>query len=166
MLVVVATIGTPETRRKLAPYGLLKPGMLWLALFYLAPLFTLLRLSLSTLPSRFAVEAEFDWNLDNYVTAFTDFGPQFQRAFIYAGTATILTIVIGYPLAYVIAFRGRQVPHADARPGRHPVLHVVPDPHDRLAQHPVRRRGCHRVHRCRSGSRGSSKPPTSWTTDA
>ncbi len=106
MLVVVATIGTPETRRKLAPYGLLKPGMLWLALFYLAPLFTLLRLSLSTLPSRFAVEAEFDWNLDNYVTAFTDFGPQFQRAFIYAGTATILTIAIGYPLAYVIAFRG------------------------------------------------------------
>ena len=106
MLVVVATTGTPETRRKIAPYGLLKPGMLWLALFYLAPLFTLLRLSLSTLPSRFAVEAEFDWNFDNYVTAFTDFAPQFQRAFIYAGTATILTILIGYPLAYVIAFRG------------------------------------------------------------
>jgi spermidine/putrescine transport system permease protein len=80
--------------------------MLWLALFYLAPLFTLLRLSLSTLPSRFAVEAEFDWNFDNYVTAFTDFGPQFQRAFVYAGIATVLTIVIGYPLAYVIAFRG------------------------------------------------------------
>ena len=88
MLIVVATIGTPEARRKLAPYGLLKPGMLWLALFYLAPLFTLLRLSLSTLPSRFAVEAEFDWNFDNYVTAFTDFGPQFQRAFVYAGIAT------------------------------------------------------------------------------
>jgi spermidine/putrescine transport system permease protein len=106
MLIVVAVTGTPETRRKIAPYGLLKPGMLWLALFYLAPLFTLLRLSLSTLPSRFAVEAEFDWNFDNYVTAFTDFGPQFQRAFIYAGIATVLTIAIGYPLAYVIAFRG------------------------------------------------------------
>jgi spermidine/putrescine transport system permease protein len=105
-LVVVAVTGTPETRRKIAPYGLLKPGMLWLALFYLAPLFTLLRLSLSTLPSRFAVEAEFDWNFDNYIDAFTDFGPQFQRAFLYAGTATVLTIVIGYPLAYVIAFRG------------------------------------------------------------
>ena len=105
-LVVVATLGTPDTRRKIAPYGLLKPGMLWLALFYLAPLFTLLRLSLSTLPSRFAVEAEFDWNFENYVTAFTDFGPQFQRAFVYAGIATILTIAIGYPLAYVIAFRG------------------------------------------------------------
>ena len=106
MLVFVAVAGTPETRRKLAPYGLLKPGMLWLALFYLAPLFTLLRLSLSTLPSRFAVDAEFDWNFDNYIDAFTDFGPQFQRAFVYAGIATLLTIAIGYPLAYVIAFRG------------------------------------------------------------
>jgi hypothetical protein len=27
-LVVVAITGTPQTRRKLAPYGLLKPGML------------------------------------------------------------------------------------------------------------------------------------------
>jgi spermidine/putrescine transport system permease protein len=106
MLVLVAITGTPEARRKIAPYGLLKPGMLWLALFYLAPLFTLLRLSLSTLPSRFAVEAEFDWNFGNYTDAFTDFGPQFQRAFLYAGIATVLTIAIGYPLAYVIAFRG------------------------------------------------------------
>jgi spermidine/putrescine transport system permease protein len=105
-LVLVAITGSPEARRKIAPYGLLKPGMLWLALFYLAPLFTLLRLSLSTLPSRFAVEAEFDWNFGNYVEAFTDFGPQFQRAFLYAGIATVLTITIGYPLAYVIAFRG------------------------------------------------------------
>jgi len=105
-LVVVAVIGGPDARQRLAPYGLLKPGMLWLALFYLAPLVTLLRQSLSTLPSRFAVEAEFDWNFGNYTDAFTDFGPQFQRAFLYAGTATILTILIGYPLAYVIAFRG------------------------------------------------------------
>ncbi len=106
MLILVAITGTPETRRKLAPYGLLKPGMLWLALFYLAPLFTLLRLSLSTLPNRFAVEAEFGPTLDNYITAFTDFRPQFERAFMYSATATILTILIGYPLAYVIAFRG------------------------------------------------------------
>jgi spermidine/putrescine transport system permease protein len=105
-VVMVALTGSPDTKRKLAPYGLLKPGMLWLALFYLAPLVTLLRLSLSSLPNRFAVEAEFDFNFGNYTRAFTDFGPQFSRAFIYAGTATVLTILIGYPLAYVIAFRG------------------------------------------------------------
>jgi spermidine/putrescine transport system permease protein len=105
-LIVVAVAGGTEARRKLAPYGLLKPGVLWLALFYLAPLVTLLRNSLSTLPSRFAVKAEFDWNFGNYADAFGDFGAQFQRAFIYAGAATLLTIVIGYPLAYVVAFRG------------------------------------------------------------
>jgi spermidine/putrescine transport system permease protein len=104
--VVIAITGGPETRRKLAPYGLLKPGMFWLALFYLAPLFTLLRQSLSSLPSRFAVEAEFDWNFGNYADAFSDFGDQFKRGFQYAGTATVLCILIGYPLAYVIAFRG------------------------------------------------------------
>lgn len=106
LVVWTAIAGSPEAKRKIAPYGLLKPGMLWLALFYLAPLITLLRLSLSTLPSRFAVEADFDWNIGNYTTAFTDFAPQFGRAFLYAGTATILTIAIGFPLAYVIAFRG------------------------------------------------------------
>ncbi len=105
-LVFAAAAGGPETRRRLAPYGLLKPGMLWLALFYLAPLFTLLRASLSTLPSRFAVEAEFDWNFGNYADAFSDFGAQFGRGFAYAGIATLLCVVIGYPLAYVIAFRG------------------------------------------------------------
>ncbi len=105
-LIVTAVMGGPEARRRIAPYGLLKPGALWLALFYLAPLMTLLRLSLSTLPSRFAVDAQFDWNFGNYLDAFTDFGAQFQRAFLYAGIATVLTILIGYPLAYVIAFRG------------------------------------------------------------
>ena len=104
--VVVAITGGPEARRRLAPYGLLAAGVFWLALFYLAPLFTLLRTSLSTLPSRFAVEAEFDWNFGNYADALTDFGAQFQRSFVYAAAATLLCLIIGYPLAYVIAFRG------------------------------------------------------------
>jgi spermidine/putrescine transport system permease protein len=104
--VVVAIAGGHEARKRLAPYGLLQPGILWLALFFLAPLFTLLRTSLSTLPSRFAVEAEFDWNFGNYQEAVTEFSAQFQRGFGYAAIATVLCIVIGYPLAYVIAFRG------------------------------------------------------------
>ena len=104
--IVVAITGGPEARRRLAPYGLLQPGIFWLALFYLAPLFTLLRTSLSTLPSRFAVEAEFDWAWSNYADALTDFGVQFQHSFVYSGAATVLCLAIGYPMAYVIAFRG------------------------------------------------------------
>lgn len=104
--IVIAVLGGTELRRTLAPYGLLKPGAMWLALFYLAPVWSLLRNSLSSKRSRFDVQPQFSWEFSNYVTAFTDFGPQFGRAFMYAGIATLITIAIGYPLAYVIAFRG------------------------------------------------------------
>ena len=102
----LAVTGGPEARRLLAPYGLLKPGMLWLALFFLAPVWSLLRISLSTKESRFSVQYNFSWAFQNYTTAFRDFGKQFEHAFVYAAIATVLTILIGYPLAYVIAFRG------------------------------------------------------------
>ena len=105
-VLVLALRGGPEARRLLAPYGLLKPGMLWLALFFLAPGWSLLRISLSTKPSRFSVDYNFTWALENYSNAFKDFGKQFQHAFVYAAIATVLTVLIGYPLAYVIAFRG------------------------------------------------------------
>ena len=105
-VLVLAARGGPEARRLLAPYGLLKPGMLWLALFFLAPVWSLLRISLSTKESRFSVQYNFSWAFQNYSTAFRDFGKQFEHAFVYAAIATVLTILIGYPLAYVIAFRG------------------------------------------------------------
>lgn len=105
-VLVLAARGGPEARRLLAPYGLLKPGMLWLALFFLAPVWSLIRISLSTKESRFSVNYDFNWAFENYSKAFSDFGAQFQRAFLYAAIATVLTIAIGYPLAYVIAFRG------------------------------------------------------------
>ncbi len=105
-LVILAFLGGQETRRALAPYGLLQPGTLFLALFYLAPLWALFVSSLSSRESRFDINTTFDWNFENYADAFTDFGPQFQRAFLYGGIATILTIIIGYPLAYVVAFYG------------------------------------------------------------
>ncbi|MEY3805752.1 MAG: hypothetical protein RIR69_564 [Actinomycetota bacterium] len=112
MLVSVVTIiwtafmGGLDTRRALAPYGLLKPGVLWLALFFLAPLWSMLQMSLSTKESRFDFFPTFSWEWSNYTTAFGDFGAQFMRSFLYAGIATLLTLLIGYPLAYVIAFRG------------------------------------------------------------
>lgn len=105
-IVWVAIMGGLEARRLLAPYGLLKPGILWLCLFFLAPLWSMLTMSLSTKKSRFDFLPSFDWAWKNYKTAFTDFGPQFSRSFTYAAVATILTILIGYPLAYAIAFRG------------------------------------------------------------
>jgi len=105
-IVWTAFVGGLETRRALAPYGLLKPGIIWLCLFFLAPLWSMLEMSLSAKKSRFDFFPSFSWHWGNYATALTDFGPQFGRSFFYAATATVLTLLIGYPLAYVIAFRG------------------------------------------------------------
>jgi spermidine/putrescine transport system permease protein len=94
--------------RKHAPVAawlLLAPGLLWLIWFFFVPLYTLGRMSLSSSPSRFA-EPVFNWHWDNFDTAFTSFGGQFVHSFVYAAAATLLALVIAYPLAYVIAFRG------------------------------------------------------------
>lgn len=99
--------GDRSTRRAgFVPYALLSPGMLWLLLFFLVPLVTLARTSLSVKESRFAVDAEFSWHVANFTDALRDYSDQFVRSFAYAGSATLLCIAIGYPMAYVIAFRG------------------------------------------------------------
>jgi spermidine/putrescine transport system permease protein len=93
-------------RARFAPYGLLSPGVIWLILFFLVPLWTLVRTSLSVKESRFDLDPEFAWEWSNYTDSISEFSEQFLRSFLYAGIATALCIVIGYPLAYVIAFRG------------------------------------------------------------
>jgi spermidine/putrescine transport system permease protein len=87
------------------PYALLSPGVLWLLLFFLVPLWALLRMSLSTQQSRFDFDPGFSWDWSNYTDALSTFSSQFGRSFWYAGVATVLCILIAYPLAYVIAFR-------------------------------------------------------------
>ena len=113
---------------------------MWLAIFYLAPLWTLLKISLSSKETRFAVFPTFSWEFSNYGKAFSDFGPQFTRAFLYAGIATALTILIGYPIAYVIAFSRRALPQRVARTRRHSVLHELSHQNDRLDVDPRRQR--------------------------
>ena len=93
-------------RSRFAPYGLLSPGVIWLALFFLVPVAFLFRTSLSEKASRFDLNPDFTWNWSNYTDALSDFTDQFVRGFGYAAIATILALLIGYPLAYVIAFRG------------------------------------------------------------
>lgn len=105
-LVVAALAGGVEGRRRLAPYGLVHPGVIWLALFFLAPLWSLLAMSLSEKTGRFDFDPSFSWRFANYSDALGRFGEQFGRSFAYAAVATVLCIVMGYPLAYAIAFRG------------------------------------------------------------
>lgn len=98
-----------QTKRAggLVPYGLLAPGVLWLLLFFLVPVVTLVRTSLSEKGSAFDPnDIELTWRFATYREAISDNSEQLLRSFAYAGTATILCILIGYPLAYVIATRG------------------------------------------------------------
>jgi spermidine/putrescine transport system permease protein len=86
------------------PYLLLLPGLGWLAIFFAIPLGYMLFESLKqgTIDTGFV----FNWEFSNYTNAISDFSEQFLRSFEYAGLATVFALIIGYPLAYVIAFRG------------------------------------------------------------
>ncbi|GAA2322455.1 ABC transporter permease subunit [Streptomyces kunmingensis] len=45
------------------------------------------------------------WHFATYWDALADYYPQFLRSVLYAGCATLLCLLLGYPLAYLIAFR-------------------------------------------------------------
>lgn len=94
-----------KRKRRFAPGAMMSPGLIWLGLFFLIPLVTLFIQSLSSKKSRFGV-SEFSWEWGNYSKAFTQYGGQFQRSFLYAIIATIVCLFLAFPLAYIIAFRG------------------------------------------------------------
>jgi spermidine/putrescine transport system permease protein len=91
-------------RRRLTPYFLLFPGTFWLVVFFVVPMYYMGRLSLDsgTLETGF----KFTWEWSNYADALSLYEEPFVRAFYYAGVATLIALLIGYPLAYAIAFRG------------------------------------------------------------
>src|SRR6476660_5911054 len=87
----------------LTPYLLLLPGIVWLVLFFVAPLGFLGYQSLQT--GTFDTGYTFDWAFSNYVDAVRDYHEQLVRSFLYAGIATIVALLVSYPLVYWIAFR-------------------------------------------------------------
>ncbi len=87
------------------PYLLVLPGMAFLFLFFVVPLITLFKIALSSKPDPLLAKYDFTWEWDNFSTAFDKFGGQLVRSFVYAGIATVLCIVIAYPIAYFIAFK-------------------------------------------------------------
>src|SRR5690606_8560861 len=86
----VAGIATAGRRRsRVAPYLLALPALAYLAVFFVVPLWSLLRTSLSrNTGSVFLPTLESDWAFANYGDAFSDFRDQIVRSFVYAGAAT------------------------------------------------------------------------------
>ncbi|MER6048874.1 ABC transporter permease [Streptomyces sp. NPDC001793] len=91
------------TRKRLVPYWLLLPGILWLVVFFAAPLVYQASTSLQTgsLEEGFKVT----WHFATYWDALAEYWPQFVRSVGYAAVATVLCLLLGYPLAYLIAFK-------------------------------------------------------------
>ena len=100
----------PVGKSSWTPYALLTPGMLWLAVFFVVPTIMLLRMSLSS-GNAFYDNLGFsvsDLQWGNYGDAWNQYvidSPIFQKSLVYALIATVLTLVIAYPLAYTIAFK-------------------------------------------------------------
>jgi spermidine/putrescine transport system permease protein len=90
--------------RRAAPYLLLLPGLLWLLLFYVYPAIQMFLVSLSTGNIDQGYQVTGNWAI--YGQAMSEYLPWFIRSVEYGGVATILAFLLGYPLAYTIAFRG------------------------------------------------------------
>jgi len=90
-------------RRKLFPYLILGPGLLWLIVFFAIPLANQAYVSLQTGDPESGYT--FTWAFNTYPDAISTYSDQFLRSFAYAGVATVICFVIGFPLAYFIAFK-------------------------------------------------------------
>jgi len=97
-------VGFLHRHRNLTPYLLLAPGLLYLGFFFVIPLGFLAYQSLES--GSFDVGYAFTWAWGNYWDAIRNYSGHFVRSLEYAGIATILALLLGYPLAYWIAFRG------------------------------------------------------------
>ena len=97
----------PGFRQRLAralPYLLLFPGLLYLIIFYVVPAIQMFTYSISS--GDIETGYKITWSLDAYREGIERYGKQFLNSILFGGAATILTLLIGFPVAYTIAFRG------------------------------------------------------------
>ncbi len=98
--------GAPShLRRRLIPYWLLAPGAIWLILFFVVPMYFMGEMSLRSGIPNSPEGFTFNWAFSNYSDALAGRGEQIVRTFYYAGAATIIALLIAYPLAYAIALK-------------------------------------------------------------
>ncbi|MEY3483202.1 MAG: hypothetical protein RLZZ218_37 [Actinomycetota bacterium] len=91
--------------------ALLAPGLAYLGVFFLTPLIALIMVSLQAPdPDGFIGDYVAAFEINNYFVVISDYFPQMMRSFLYALAATLLALVISYPLAYFIGVKARPYP--------------------------------------------------------
>jgi spermidine/putrescine transport system permease protein len=90
--------------RGLVPYLFLVPGGLWLVVFFLVPILTMASVSLQE--GSLGTGYRLTFNFGIFPDAIVRWDTQLIRSLEYGLIVTVLTLLIGYPMAYTIAFRG------------------------------------------------------------
>ncbi len=90
--------------RWLVPYLFLTPGGLWLLAFFVVPMLVMASVSLQEGSLSRGYVLTFNFGI--YAETITHWTRQLVRSFEYGVIVTLLTLAIGYPMAYTIAFRG------------------------------------------------------------
>lgn len=103
-------IGAEKKRGRMGAL-LIAPGMLYLALFFVAPVVVLLSMSLFVKPPGGEI-GEFvpAWHWENYVVVWNAYWPVLLRSFGFALIATVAALIIAFPMAYLVAVRLRGKP--------------------------------------------------------
>jgi spermidine/putrescine transport system permease protein len=90
--------------RGLIPYLFLVPGGLWLILFFVIPLITAVSVALQE--GSLGTGYRLTFNFGIFPEAIARWDDQLVRSLQYGLIVTVLTMLIGYPMAYTIAFKG------------------------------------------------------------
>ena len=110
-----AVADAPGRLARLRAAGLVLPGVGWLTLFFVVPLALIFVISLGSRDALDRISLA-NPSLDNYARAFDPvFIPTFLNSIKFASITTILSLAIGYPIAYWISRYG----------GRHKVLLII-----------------------------------------
>lgn len=102
------SVAAQRSRKKLLPYLLLLPGMAWLAVFFIAPLVTLFMTTMQTpVPGGLIGQYQQTFRVANFADVLSrpETISALSRSMIYALSATLIALIIGYPLAYAIALK-------------------------------------------------------------
>ena len=86
-------------------YWLILPAAVWLGLFFVFPFLSLLATSMYDPAGSAVTGYDMTWRVQNFTEAFADYNSYLVRSLIYAGIATFLCLILGYVLAYAIAFK-------------------------------------------------------------
>src|SRR4051794_34011440 len=97
----------PDTgrRRGLTGYILLLPAAAWLGVFFVIPFYSLVATSLFDPSGSDAKGYDMTYHVANYWNALQDYWRPLLRSLWYGALATGFCLVLGYVLAYAIAFR-------------------------------------------------------------